>query len=142
MLSLLLVLADAPATMPSFLTGCWLSRQGERTSEECWTRGNAGLMIGSGRSWVGETMDHWEWMRIERAPAGLTFHASPKGVAPVAFRAIRATADLIEFENRDHDYPQRVRYWRSPTGLSAEISLADGSKPLRYDFTPMGAAGP
>ena len=39
-------------------------------------------MIGSGRDGKGESVGHWEWMRIERAKDGtLTFYGSPKGDA-------------------------------------------------------------
>jgi len=41
------------------------------------------------------------------------------------------------FENRDHDYPQRIRYWREGEVLMAEISLADGSKPMRWRYLPV-----
>ena len=138
----LLALAQAaaqPAAMPEFLSGCWIMRSGGRVAEECWTAGNAGLMLGSGRAWVGDTIDHWEWMRIERGAGGsLTFHASPKGAPVTRFTATKASAEEVVFENRAHDYPQRIRYWKTASGMSAETALADGSKPDRYDFTPMG----
>ena len=44
----------------------------------------------------------------------------------------------IEFANPAHDYPQRIRYWKTDQGISAETALADDSKPDRYDFKPMG----
>ena len=139
----LLMLAEAaastPAPMPSFLTGCWIMKSDERVAEECWTPGNAGLMIGSGRAWVGERIDNWEWMRIERGKDGrLTFYASPNGVPATAFGGVEVGDGSAVFENRSHDYPQRVRYWKTESGIAAEISLADGSKPVRYDFKPMG----
>ena len=139
----LLMLAEAaavtPAPMPSFLTGCWVMKSSDRTAEECWTPGNAGLMIGSGRAWAGDRIDNWEWMRIERGADGrLTFYASPKGVPATAFAAVEVGDGSAVFENRAHDYPQRVRYWKTNGGIAAEISLADGSKPVRYDFKPLG----
>jgi hypothetical protein len=137
MLLPLLMLAEAaaaPAPMPTFLTGCWIMRSGERTAEECWTGGNGGLMIGSGRAWTGETIDNWEWMRIERGADGrLSFFASPKGAPQTGFKAAKASDEEVLFENSTHDFPQRVRYWKTPGGIAAEIAKADG-----YDFKPMG----
>lgn len=131
--------AAAPSPMPAFLTGCWIMRDGERTAEECWTRGNAGLMIGSGRAWTGETIDNWEWMRIERGADGtLSFFASPKGAPQTGFKAAKVSEQEVLFENPKHDYPQRVRYWKTPKGIAAEISKTDGSNPVRYEFEPMG----
>jgi hypothetical protein len=142
MLSLLLGLTAAvadPAPMPDFLTGCWTARIEDRWFEECWTRGNGGVMIGSARSWADAAVDQWEWMRIERSADGrLSFAASPKGAPQSAFPAISATASEVVFENRAHDYPQRIRYWKTDRGIAAEISLADGGKPVRFDFTPLG----
>ena len=143
MLIPLLMLAEAaaaPSPMPAFLTGCWIMRSGERTAEECWTRGNGGLMMGSGRAWSGETVDNWEWMRIERGADGrLTFFASPHGAPQTGFKAAKVSEQEVQFENAEHDFPQRVRYWKTPSGISAEIAKADGSNAIRYDFEPMGA---
>ncbi len=140
----LLLMAQAAVTatppMPAFLTGCWEQRKAERWTEECWTIPRGGLMLGSGRDGSGDTVGHWEWMRIERDAAGVpTFYGSPKGAAPVAFQATAANATEITFVNAAHDYPQRVRYVRTTTGIDAEISLADGSKPTRWSYRAMGA---
>jgi hypothetical protein len=141
MIAPLFLLAQAAGQlppMPSFMTGCWLMKSGDRHAEECWTLGNAGLMMGSGRAWTGETIDNWEWMRIERGEDGqLTFFASPRGVPATAFKATSITEREAVFENRAHDYPQRVRYWKTDDGIAAEIAMADGSKPIRYDFKSM-----
>ena len=144
MLIPLLMLAEAaaaPAPMPAFLTGCWLMQSGDRTAEECWTRGNAGVMIGSGRAWKAETIDNWEWMRIERGADGrLSFFASPNGAPQTGFKAAKVSDQEVVFENAGHDFPQRVRYWKTPSGISAEIAKTDGSNAIRYDFEPMGVA--
>lgn len=133
------VLGPVPTTMPAFLTGCWEQRKGDRWTEECWTSPRGGLMIGSGRDGVGDTVRHWEWMRIERAAEGTaSFYGSPKGAAAVAFAMTKATADEAEFVNASHDFPQRVRYVRTTVGIDAEISLADGSKPVRWSYRRSG----
>lgn len=97
-------------------------------------------MIGSGRDGQGDTVRHWEWMRIERGADGTTsFYGSPKGAAAVAFRMTKATADEAIFVNAAHDFPQRVRYARTATGIDAEISLADGSRPVRWRYRRSGS---
>ena len=139
MLASLLMLAQtavAPAPMPAFLAGCWEEhRAGEAWTEECWTSARGGLMIGSGRDGKGDAVGHWEWMRIERsADGGVSFYGSPKGAAPVEFKASAANATSITFFNARHDYPQRVSYKLTADGLDAEVSLADGSKPNRWRY--------
>jgi hypothetical protein len=128
--------AAAAAPMPAFLAGCWEERRSdERWTEECWTSPRGGLMIGSGREGSGDTVRHWEWMRIERGADGtMTFYGSPKGAPPVGFKASEADSRSITFLNAAHDYPQRVRYRLTASGLDAEVSLADGSKPNRWSY--------
>lgn len=133
----LLMLAEAAALpMPAFLSGCWeQKRDNGGWTEECWTDTRGGLMIGSGRDGQGDTVRHWEWMRIERGADGsVTFYGSPKGAPPVGFKATEANGKSITFINPSHDYPQRVRYIVTETGLDAEVSLADGSKPNRWSY--------
>jgi hypothetical protein len=139
MFASLLMLAQAaavPSPMPGFLTGCWEERRADKAwTEECWTSARGGLMIGSGRDGKGDAVRHWEWMRIERsADGGITFFGSPKGAAPVPFKASASDATSITFVNAAHDYPQRVRYTLTADGLDAEVSLADGSKPNRWRY--------
>ena len=133
----LLMLAEAAALpMPAFLAGGWeQQRAEERWTEECWTDPRGGLMIGSGRNGRGDRVANWEWMRIERGADGTpTFYGSPMGAPAVAFEASEADAKSITFVNVAHDYPQRIRYVVTDTGLDAETSLTDGSKPMRWSY--------
>ena len=137
MIALLMLAEVATATpMPAFLPGCWEQRSDDgRWTEECWTDTRGGLMIGSGRDGKGDQVGHWEWMRIERGADGsLTFFGSPKGATAVGFKATEGDDKSITFVNPNHDYPQRVRYAVTPNGLDAEVSLADGSKPNRWNY--------
>lgn len=136
MIALLMLAETAAMPMPAFLSGCWEQRTAAgRWTEECWTDTRGGLMIGSGRDGSGDRVGHWEWMRIERGTDGaLTFYGSPKGAPAVGFKATEADGKSITFINAAHDYPQRVRYQVTDTGLDAEVSLADGSKPNRWTY--------
>ena len=129
--------ATAIMAMPSYLSGCWEQRkepEGHWT-EECWTDARGDVMLGAGRDGKGDSVRHWEWMRIERGADGvLIFYGSPKGAPAVGFRAIETNGKSITFVNVSHDYPQRVRYEQTATGLDAEVSLADGSKPNRWSY--------
>jgi hypothetical protein len=40
----------------------------------------------------------------------------------------------VTFVNAGHDYPQRIHYRATGDTLTAEISLADGSKAMRWTF--------
>ena len=136
MIALLMLAEVSSIPMPAFLSGCWDQHgQDHVWTEECWTDPRGGLMIGSGRDGKGDTVRHWEWMRIERGTDGsVIFYGSPKGAPAVGFKAIESDAKSVTFVNPDHDYPQRVRYVVSETGLDAEVSLVDGSKPNRWSY--------
>jgi len=133
---LLAEVASATLPMPAFLAGCWEQQRDDgRWTEECWTDPRGGLMIGSGRDGQGDSVRHWEWMRIERSADGaVTFYGSPKGAPAVGFKATDAGSGSITFVDSSHDYPQRVRYVATETGIDAEISLADGSKAERWSY--------
>jgi hypothetical protein len=47
--------------------------------------------------------------------------ASPLGRAPVAFRAVELSDSRVVFENREHDFPQRILYWLDRGRLHARI---------------------
>lgn len=143
MIALFLALAATPvaAPMPGFLSGCWIDQKAERWTEECWTAPRGGLMMGSGRAGTGDSVRHWEWMRIERDAAGNPlFYASSKGTPAISFPLHHATPTEIEWRNPAHDYPQRIVYRRTTTGLEAEISLIDGSKSNRWTYRSLTTA--
>ena len=145
MISFLLLgeIATAVMAMPDYLAGCWEQRRDDdRWTEECWTDGRGGVMIGSGRDGQGDTVRHWEWMRIEQGADGvLVFYGSPKGAPVVGFRATETDGQSITFVNTAHDYPQRIRYEQTDTGLDAEVSLADDSKAERWSYRRTAGAG-
>ena len=137
MLTLLLA-AAAPAqtpALPAFLTGCWDLVEGEHWTQECWMDPKAGLMLGASREGAGAKLKSWEQMRVEQSVDGkVTLFASPRGRAAVPFEGRVLSANVVEFTNATHDYPQRIRYETKGDKLNAEISLIDGSKPVRWTY--------
>jgi hypothetical protein len=142
--TLLLIAQASPVPLsapPTFLTGCWEERKSDRWTEECWTAPRDGLMLGSGRSGQGGAILDWEWMRIERSVDGtLSFFASPKGAPPVAFKSAKVSDTEVEFVNSAHDYPQRIRYVRTTTGIDAETSLIDGDRLVHWSYRRSGSS--
>ena len=123
--------------MPSWMSGCWQSRDGERWAEECWTVARGGQMLGSGRTGDATGVRSFEFMRIEREGEGLAFRASPGGDGWTSFAAAADPAGGVTFVNAENDYPKRVRYWREGGELRAEISQLDGSDAVQFAFRPM-----
>lgn len=121
--------------MPAFITGCWNLVEGERWTQECWMEPRAGLMLGASREGTGSKLQSWEQMRIEQSADGkISFIPAPGGRVVPAFEGRVVSANAIEFTNAAHDYPQRIRYELKDGKLHAEISLIDGSKPVRWIY--------
>jgi hypothetical protein len=143
LLTALMIAAEAPK-LPAWMAGCWEYRSGDQWSEECWTIPRAGMMMGSGRNGAGDVLINWETMQItveetdDPAIAPMAFWGSPEGKVRTMFSWVPGKEPGVTFVNALHDYPQRIRYWREGEELLAEISLADGSKPVRWRYRPLG----
>lgn len=138
------LLGAAEPALPAWMAGCWEQESETRWTEECWTIPRGGMMMGSSRSGSGDVTAEWETMQIVlREPSGhatirMAFKASPGGKAPTIFGWRPSKEPGVTFFNVAHDYPQRIRYWRDGRYLMAEISLADGTKPRRWRYSPLG----
>ncbi|RYE03546.1 MAG: hypothetical protein EOP61_04165 [Sphingomonadales bacterium] len=129
---------DVPA---DWLAGQWCAAPDaeERMTCETWRVEGAALTGVSESRAPDGTAKLLERMRISAEPGRLVFHADPEGQEGGDFYATGAQpARGIRFENRAHDYPQVVRYWREGELLMAEISLADGGKAMRWTFRRAG----
>jgi Domain of unknown function (DUF6265) len=128
------------AGAPDWMAGCWsqdsLSPAGApKWTEECWMAPRGGVMLGAGRAGSGDRLTEWEATQIIPGPDGkLVYWASPDGGARIGFTEVSRGPTEIVFANATHDYPQRIRYRREGDRLLAEISLADGSKAVRWDY--------
>ncbi|MEC3910929.1 DUF6265 family protein [Sphingobium sp. CR2-8] len=125
--------------LPDWLTGEWQQERADRWTEEVWTLPRGGMMIGVGRTGRGESLRSWEVMRIVRAADGsLAFHGAPDGGPATVFPLVEQGVRDIVFANPDHDYPQRIRYWREGRLLMAETSKMDGSNVQSWTYAPAG----
>jgi len=135
------VVAEVSASpMPAWMAGCWQQTSGESWTEECWTTARGGMMLGSGRSGRGDMVKDWEVMQIvandtdDPAVPRAIFYGAPKGVGRTPFQLVQDGQPGVTFVNSEHDYPQRIRYWREGEELIAEVALKDGSKAMRWRY--------
>lgn len=119
----------------AWLRGRWESRAGQSWAEEQWSVPRGERLLGFGRTGVGRAMLDFEFFRIEPGLDGMPVYvAQPGGRPPVLFRLVASGRTSATFENRNHDYPQRIVYRRSGNRLTAVVSLADGSRPISWTF--------
>jgi hypothetical protein len=136
--------AELEAAMPGWMAGAWCT-EGPKTDRTCeyWTPESGGLMIGASITTKAGKAVSFEQARIVGGfnPHGPTiiYIASPEGAPAVSFLDVPVReGKRISFENKEHDYPQRIRYWMEDDAMIAEVALADGSKPMRWRFKRVG----
>lgn len=123
-------------TRLGWLTGTWAGQSGRLTMEETWSSPEGGGMVGMHRDLRGGRMVSYEFFRIVPDSSGRTAYiTSPNGAPPTTFFAIELTDTRVVFENKAHDFPQRILYWRShKDSLHARIEGDLDGKPHAMDW--------
>lgn len=117
----LLTRTGSHAQLPSFsvferlqgLTGVWIMKNDKRQVYEDWRRVNDSTL--AGRSYTVNRQDTvlLEEMRLFRRDASLYFEATTTGEpgqGTVRFTAVSTDEKEVVFENKQHDFPQRIGY--------------------------------
>lgn len=109
-----------------WMAGSWAAEGDDRSTEELWTEPAGGLMLGLNRSVPVRGKTQFEFLRIEQRDREVVYLASPGGAAPTPFTLVKVTAARAEFENAQHDFPQRVIYWKEGVNLCARVETLAG----------------
>lgn len=121
----------------SWLAGCWESRNDAKRSftSEQWMIPAGGIMLGISRTLDSGKAVDFESMRIEQSGAGLIFYARPRANREeTAFNLVRKGAAEVVFENKKHDFPQRVIYRRDGDRLMARIEGEKDGQLIGVDY--------
>lgn len=110
-----------PVSSLDWMSGHWIHEDARQKVMEAWVGPGNGMMVGANLTARADGRRSFEHMRIVDAPTGPSFLASPGGRPPVEFRFREAGDQKIVFEKADHDYPQRVLYWRDGDTLRARV---------------------
>ena len=116
--------AEPAADLSSFdwLAGCWSGSDGETRSEEHWTTSEGGGLVGMHKDVRRGVMSGFEFLRIVTvAGEGICYVSSPNAAPPTPFCLVERGERRAVFENRGHDFPQRVLYWREGERLHARV---------------------
>ena len=111
----------------SWLTGSWSETKGEVTTRETW-EARDGALVGTGETLRPGKAPQVERMKITAERAGATFTAILPGQPPTPFLLLPGPAGEATFENKAHDFPQRVIYRRCGEDLCARIEGTVGGK--------------
>ena len=118
-----------------WMAGDWRQEAGGRWTVEHWQIQPDGSMSGRGSSGQDGTVKESEIMTIALEGDVAVFRALPKDAHDMTpFREVAHGPQDVTFANAAHDYPQRIRYWREGEELLGEISLADGSRAMRWRY--------
>ncbi len=129
--------ADATIESLSWLSGRWVSVDGEATTEETWTEPGPDAMFGVSRTTAGGRTVFFEYLRIEATADGLVYYASPKGrCPPTAFTATEVGPADVTFANPAHDDPKSIAYVREGDTLRATIDGPRGPSGWTYTRAP------
>lgn len=138
------LLLSAPLQNPTLADLAWISGDwqtapgGRRQIEEHWTAVAGGSMMGVSRTIAGDKTVEFEYLRIEQRADGIYYVAHPKARCPgTDFKLTSASATEAVFENPQHDFPKRIIYRKTDSGLTASIDAGEGSKGMSFVFKKM-----
>lgn len=128
---------DAIASL-AWLEGTWFGQDGPLTMEEVWLAPRGGALLGIHRDVKGDRMVEFEFLRIVVSDGAATLWASPRSAPPTPFHLKElGPGRRVVFENLQHDFPQRILYWRTDDdALHARIEGPSdtGEKEMEWTF--------
>lgn len=120
----------------AWMEGRWSGTSDGVAMEEHWTAPKGGALLGLHRDVKDGRMVSFEFFRIETTPEGTFYFASPRSAPPTSFRLVELAEARVVFENKEHDFPQRILYWLEPSGaLRARIEGPQGGKLVGEEWT-------
>ena len=124
-LLLIMPMRPASAQLPSpvadldWLSGAWGGEKDGVYAEEHWMTPLGGTLVGMHRDVRAGRAISFEFLRIEERNGRAVYLASPRGAPATPFTAVEQVPRRVVFENRAHDFPQRIIYWRDRDVLHA-----------------------
>jgi hypothetical protein len=133
-----LVAQAPPRTVEAlaWMEGAWSGDKDGVAMEEVWTSPRGGALLGLHRDVKGGRLLSWEFLRIQATDAGTFYYASPRSAPETAFKLVETGDKRVVFENKEHDFPQRILYWVDAKGaLHARVEGPQGGKTVAEEWT-------
>jgi hypothetical protein len=100
----------------SWLAGKWIGKYDSIPVFEQWKPAEGKVMYGRGGVLSGKDTVFAEKVQIEERADGLYYVAIVGDKGAVDFKFTKYDHDTAVFENPQHDFPQRVLYYKNPDG--------------------------
>lgn len=118
----------------NWLAGCW-QMTGSRTQiVEQWMQPAGGMMLGINRTVRDGRAVEYEFLRISEENGALVYTSIPSGQEKTSFTLSGGSEGEFIFENKEHDYPQRIIYKSQGGALLASIDGLMKGKFKKIDF--------
>ncbi len=105
----------------AWMAGSWSTTRDSVREEEHWMAPRGNFMLGMNRI-ASASRVSFEYFRIAQRSDGVDYISSPGGASPTSFALKDCVPGRVVFENLEHDFPQRILYWRDhPDTLHARI---------------------
>ena len=105
----------------AWMAGSWTQEKDGVVTRETWLTPLGGAMAGAAQTNAPGKPPSIEHARITAEAAGATYTALVPGQPPTPFVLVPGKAGEAVFENKAHDFPQRVIYRRCDADLCARI---------------------
>lgn len=124
----------------SWICGTWAKTEGGVTVEEHWRPLKGTTILGTSHTYDDKKTRFHEFLRVQVRVGKVSYVALPGGGAPTLFRLARhgtgpdgaLVGSFADFENPQHDHPQRIRYERTAKGITATIEQLDGTRRTEF----------
>ena len=131
----LAAIAAADVAKLGWLEGCWTGERNGVVFEERWSSPRGGGLVGMHKDTKADRLIGFEFFRVVPDSNGVpTYWSQPGGAPPTPFRLVEVSEKRAVFENPEHDFPQRVLYWREGEKLHARIEGTYGGKEGSEDW--------
>lgn len=105
----------------TWMAGSWSQEKDGVVTRETWLTPVGGVMAGAGQTNTPGKKPFISYYRISAEPAGATFTAILPGQPPTPFVLLPGKDGEATFENKAHDFPQRVIFQRCGEQLCGRI---------------------
>lgn len=118
----------------AWMSGTWAFEEDGVVTEEHWRPLQGTTLLGTSHTYDAEKTRFFEFLRVSASRGTIAYIAMPGGAAPTVFPMTSLTEAEVVFENPKHDHPQRIRYAKTGKGMTATVSMLDGTRAESFVF--------